>query len=124
MDVAKFLSLVRVIAYALLIVGLAYVAICEYNSQRLRRAGLFGLTSCYYGIALLGLVWDFFDPAGATLLRMLFTPVLVLQAAIALWVWWRPSPGQSFRPVVDTLPAGELHGVKSRGIGFRKEEIL
>lgn len=124
-DVAKFLSLVRVLAYALLIVGLAYVAICEYNGHRLRRAGLFGLTSCYYGIALLGLVWDFFDPAGAMLLRMLFTPILVLQAVLAVWVWWRPSPGQTFRSAM--AEPMEVSGVgdrpvTGRGIGFRRED--
>jgi len=120
MDVAKLLSVVRILSYSILVVSLAYVAICEYNSNRMRRAGLFGLTSCYYGLALLSLVVEYFDPAGATLVRMLLTPILVLQTAIALWVWWRPSPGQSFRPVIG-VAANNGQPISSRGIGFRQE---
>jgi len=86
--------IVRLVAYVALVPSLVAISIDEYNGQRVRQAGIWGLVAVYYAVALgsvtaqiLGTGWD-------ELFRAMLTPVLLLQAFLALWILIQPSKGQ------------------------------
>lgn len=92
MDVDFWLTIARLLAYAVLVPALTALAIDEHNGGRPRRGALFALAAIYYGIVLIVVTSEMFNPALSRLLRSALTPILLVQAAIAVWVWIRPQP--------------------------------
>jgi len=84
---------VRLVAYVVLVPALSAIAIDEYNAQRIRRAGVWGLVAIYYAIALGSVVSTVLGAGWSEVFRAMLTPVLLLQAFLGLWIWLQPKKG-------------------------------
>jgi predicted neutral ceramidase superfamily lipid hydrolase len=89
-DVDRWLMIVRVLAYIVLAPALAAIAIEEYNAERIRRAGILGLVSLYYAIALANVTTQILGLAMQQIFLAMLTPMLILQVFLVIWILIKP----------------------------------